>query len=391
MIDLPAPHTRPVWAEISRSRLLRNYQMLEHLAGPDATLLAVVKANAYGHGLEGCARALAVAQQNGQAKWFGVTCVEEAVRLRTILPNVHILVMSGLCRGEAEAVLEHGLTPAVWDPAHVDLLLEAADHRAAQPGSVRIHLEMDTGMSRQGVQLRNLQHLLRMLEANSPISVEAVMTHFHTPQDRAATLDQIAQFTSAVQVLAHHGIRPKYLSAGSSADVLDQSSPEIDRLAAQYGARRMFRTGIALYGYTPAPGPNHGLQPVLFWKTRITSIREIEAGAVAGYGATFTASQLTRLALLPVGYADGLSRGLSNRSAVLIRGQRAPIAGRISMDQTVVDVTEIPRVKAGDEVVLIGKQGNETISAADHAQLSGTIPYEVLCDIAARVPRVMAE
>lgn len=387
MITAIASHTRPVWAEVSRRRLLSNYRLLEQLAGPDAELLAVVKANAYGHGLEGCARALAAAG----ATWFGVTCVEEGVCLRAILPNARILVMSGVWRGEADAVLEHQLTPVVWDPAHLEALLQAADRRGAEAGSVRVHLEIDSGMSRQGVQLKTLLRLLDHFDPHSPLRVEAAMTHFHSPENPAATRDQIAQFATCLQVLARHGMRLKFVSAGSSADVLDISSPDIGQLAAQYGARRMFRTGIALYGYAPSGTTGHDLQPVLSWKTRITGLREIEAGTTAGYGATFRAERFTRLALLPVGYADGLSRLLSNRGAVLIRGQRAPIAGRISMDQTMVDVTDIMRIDIGDDAVLIGTQGRESITAADLAQCTGTIAYEVLCDIAARVPRVMGD
>lgn len=387
MITAIASHTRPVWAEVSRRRLLSNYRLLEQLAGHDAELLAVVKANAYGHGLEGCARALAAA---GTA-WFGVTCVEEGVCLRAILPNARILVMSGVWRGEADAVLEHQLTPVVWDPAHLETLLQAADRRDAEAGSVRVHLEIDSGMSRQGVQLKNLLRLLDHFDPHSPLRVEAAMTHFHSPENPAATLDQIAQFATCLQVFARQGMRLKFISAGSSADVLDSSSPDINQLAAQYGARRMFRTGIALYGYAPCGATGQDLQPVLSWKTRITGLREIEAGTTAGYGGTFRAERFTRLALLPVGYADGLSRLLSNRGAVLIRGQRAPIAGRISMDQTMVDVTDIMRVDAGDEAVLIGAQGRESITATDLAQCTGTIAYEVLCDIAARVPRVMGD
>jgi alanine racemase len=153
----------------------------------------------------------------------------------------------------------------------------------------------------------------------------------------------------------------------------------------------MVRAGLALYGYSPAGAAGNDLQAVLAWKARVVSLRDIPAGATAGYGATFHAQRPTRLALLPVGYADGLSRGLSNRGEVLVRGQRAPIAGRISMDQTMIDVTDVPGVAAGDEVAIIGEQGSERITAADLAQLTGTIPYEVLCGITARVPRIMVD
>jgi alanine racemase len=384
-------HTRPIWAEIARSRLLHNYRLLQRLAGPAADLVTVVKANAYGHGLADCALTLA----SDGARWFGVTSVEEAVALRGILKayaDARILAMSGVWQCEADAVLSHRITPVVWDPAHLEALATAAAHYRLAPGArCSVHLEIDTGMSRQGAQLHNLASLAEYLQPGSPLQVEAVMTHFHSPENHAATQEQIRHFITAVEILANHGIRPQFLSAGSSGDLLAQSTTALNTLAHRHGARLMIRAGIALYGYPPAAAENHGLQPVLAWKTRIVSLREIELGATAGYGATFQARRPTRLALLAVGYADGLNRALSNRAAALIRGQRAPIAGRISMDQTMVDVTDIPAAAIGDEVVLIGEQGSERITAADLAHTTGTIAYEVLCAISARVPRKLVD
>jgi alanine racemase len=389
-------HTRPIWAEISRHRLLHNYRFLHQLAAPEAELMTVVKADAYGHGLADCARILAAAGAN----LFGVTSVEEAVALRRILtnaghPSASILAMSGCWRGEADAALEHRITPSVWDPAHLDALADAAARQGYGAGEVPIHLEIDTGMSRQGVQPQNIPALVAALGPASSLRVEAAMTHFHSPADPHATGEQIRSLVAALDVLAARNIRPPWLSAGSSADLLDQSTAAVTDLARTHGARRMFRTGLALYGYAPNGQSHPDLQPVLAWKTRIVFLRDIPAGAVAGYGATFRAERPTRLALIAVGYADGLSRALSNQGAVLIRGHRAPIAGRVSMDQTIVDVTGIPGVSVGDEAVLIGEQGSEAqaepITAAGIATLTGTIAYEVLCNISARVPRVVVE
>lgn len=376
--------TRPIWAEISRGKLAQNYRRLRGLAGADAELLAVIKANAYGHGLQDCARALAAEG----ARWFAVTCVEEAVALRGICPDARILSLSGLWPGEADAVLEHNLTPVVWTAQHLDLLQEAARRRGA--GGLPVHLEIDTGMSRQGAPVEELPSLLERFPA-SPLRLEAVMTHFHSPQDPEAAAHQMQVFGTAVEQIAAAGLRPEFLSVGSSADVLEQTSTAVTGLAHRHGARRMLRTGLALYGYAPDGQANSILEPVLAWKTRITSLRWIEPGATAGYGATFNAQRRTRLALLPVGYADGFSRLLSNRGWVLVRGERAPIAGRVSMDQTMVDVTEIPDAAAGDEAVLLGGQGGERITAQHIAALTGTIAYEVLCAIAPRVPRIMVE
>ena len=385
---------RPTWAAVSRSRLLHNHGVLRRLAGQETELLCVVKANAYGHGLDGCAQALA---GNG-VQWFGVSCVAEGVALRQVLPKARILAMSGVWGSEAEAVLEHDLTPVVWDPMHFAILEKAAARLRAAPGDCPVHLEIDTGMSRQGVQPERLAPLLERFGPGSPLRLEAAMTHFHSPADAEPTTVQVREFVTAVDAIAEAGLRPSILSAGSSAFALDPDARLVD-LARRIGARPMMRAGIALYGYAPslegaaATGPE--LKPVLAWKTRVVSLREIPAGATVGYDATFTARRPTRLALLPVGYADGLNRLLSGdkpkAGQVLVRGQRAPIAGRISMDHTSVDVTGVAGVEVGDEVALIGAQGDDKLTAADMAQLTGTISYEVLCAIAARVPRVMAD
>jgi alanine racemase len=379
--------TRPIWAEISRSRLLHNSGILRGLAGPETELVTVVKANAYGHGLEACARALA---PDGSG-WFGVTCVEEAVTLRRVCPKARILAMSGCWPGEGDEVVEQRITPAVWTMEQLDLLIEAVARHPLGRRELPVHLEIDTGMSRQGAAVEELAPLLERFGPDSPLRLEAVMTHFHSADDRAATDEQMRRFATAVEAIAKAGLKPNYLSAGSSGDLLDQSTAEVTRLAGRVGARRMVRTGIALYGYPPHGTNVHGLESALAWKTRVTAVRTIAAGATVGYGATFRADRPTRLALLPVGYADGLNRLLSNRGAALVRGQRAPVVGRVSMDQATIDVTEIPGVAAGDEAVLIGAQGDERITADDVAQLIGTISYEVLCAIAARVPRVMVD
>jgi alanine racemase len=379
--------TRPTWAEISRGRLVHNHDILRRLAGPETELLAVVKANAYGHGLAECARVL---EANG-ARWFGVTSVEEGVALRRVCPEARIVIMAGLWHLEAEAAFEHRLTPVVWERVHLDLLDAAARKRNFKPAEFPVHLEIDTGMSRQGASIEQLELLLDRFGPGEPLRIEAVMTHFHSPQNEEATQKQERALAQAVEIIAKSGLRPEFLSAGSSAAVLRSGTSFVMNLARRIGARPMLRPGIALYGYAPSLESGAGLQPVLEWKTRAVSFRDIEPGTTVGYDATFTAQRRTRLALLPVGYADGLGRQLSNRGDVLIRGQRAPIAGRISMDHVTADVTDIPSADRGDEVVLIGQQDSERITADDLAHLQKTIAYEVLCDIGARVPRVMVE
>ncbi len=379
--------TRPTWAEVSRGRLIHNHDILRRLAGPDTELLAVVKANAYGHGLLECARVL---ESNG-ARWLGVTSVEEGVALRQVCPEARIVTMAGLWHLQAKVAIEHRLTPVVWERVHLGFLDAAAQKHSLEPGEFPVHLEMDTGMSRQGASIEQLELLLDSFGPGEPLRLEAVMTHFHSPENEEATRKQQHAFTKAVEMIAESGLRPRFLSVGSSAAVLRSGKNFVANLARRIGARPMLRPGIALYGYPPFPEPEAGLQPVLAWKTRLISFREIEPGTTVGYDATFTAQRRTRLGLLPVGYADGLNRGLSNRGSVLIRGQRAAIAGRISMDHAMVDITDIPGAERGDEVVIIGEQGSEKITAEDVADLLRTISYEVLCNIGARVPRVTVE
>ena len=402
---------RPIWAEISRPRLLENYRLLRRLAGA-ASLLAIVKANAYGHGVIPCAQALCA---EDAYQWLGVTGAEEGAALRVVSPNARILVMGGVWEHEAEAVIADSLTPVVWEPSQINWLQTAATARSLAAQSIPVHLEIDTGMSRQGVRLDALPALLQHISASPALHIEGVMTHFHSPEflDGRATTEQLDQFVIALDTIAAHSLRPQWIHAGNSATVLTECGAKtlID-LAARYNAKAMLRPGLALYGYAPRFS-SAGLslagftatdfngtaqlsaprlvQPVLSWKTRIVSLRTIEAGETVGYCATFRATHKSRLALLPAGYADGLNRLLSNRGSVLVRGQRALIVGRISMDLTIIDVTDIPGVEIGDEGVLIGQQERHEITAYDHADLAGTIPYEILCNIAARVPRIMKD
>lgn len=387
------PHTRPVWADISRSALLHNFRVLRDLAGPDVSVAAVIKANAYGHGATLCAPWLAEAG----AEWLGVTCVEEAVAVRAVCSRQRILVLSGLWEDEADTVIEHCLTPVVWEPYHLELLEAAARRAGLKPQSLPVHLEIDTGMSRQGAVPSALLDLLQRFENNSPLRLEALMTHFHSPEelDSGATTEQVKVFATAIDTIIAAGLRPDMLHAGNSANLLSGRAIErLRNLAASHHARLMLRPGLALYGYAPEfdgsavefPAPT--LRPVLSLKTRITSLRSIPRGASVGYNATFRAERPTRIALLPIGYADGVSRRLSNAGQVLIRGERAPVAGRVSMDQIMIDVSHIPAAAIGDEAVLIGAQQAQQITAEDLAKICSTIPYEILTSITARVPRI---
>ncbi len=402
--------TRPVWAEISRSRLRANYRRLceaAQAANPslghredtaagyspdhDTELVAVIKANAYGHSASICAPALVEAG----AHWLGVTCTEEGVALRALCPGARILLMSGIFPGEAETVVEHRLTPFVWEPEQLGALYAAARERGLR--FFAVHLEIDTGMARQGASKNRLPEMHAALKAAPALNVEALATHFSAPErlNLPDTACQMDRFTAAVGEVTAHGFVPALLHAGNTATVFDPDCiARLRQLAQTAGARLLLRPGLALYGcpphFTPAVGVE-GLQPVLALKARITSLRALETGESAGYNSTFRAARRTRLALIPAGYADGVNRLLSNRGHALVRGHRVPIAGRVSMDQTLLDVTDVPEAAHGDEAVLIGEQLGARITADEVAALCGTISYEVLCGVSARVPRIAVE
>jgi alanine racemase len=367
------------------------------MVGSEAELMPVVKANAYGHDVLACAPLLAAAG----AHWLGVTSTEEGAAVRTVCSEPRILLMSGIFDEEADAVIDLGLTPVVWEAWQVDLLEEAAVRRRMPAGSVTVHLEIDTGMSRQGVRVAEAPAILRRFQDRSCLRLEGVMTHFSQSEIMSSVRPnlQLASLEKALRLMLDCGLHPQWLHAGNSSTIVAGPDREVlMEMASGIGARLMLRPGLALYGYLDrltldglSWDSEPDFAPVLTWKTQVTSLRTLEIGETVGYGRTFIAERETRLALLPVGYADGYNRLLSNRGHVLVRGQQAPIAGRVSMDQTVVDVTGIPGVGIGDEVVLLGSQGDYTIDAWDLADLTETVPWEVLCAISSRVPRVIVD
>lgn len=387
--------TRPCWVEIRTHSLEENYRFLQSLAAPHTELLAIVKADAYGHSLGLCAPAAVRAG----AHWLGVTSVEEGIAARAACPEPRVLVIGGVFPGQGAAALEHGLTAVAWEPYQFEELEAAARAAGAQPGTVPVHLEIDTGMSRQGVLPAGLAPVLARFGAASPLKLEAVMTHLYASDEAngAATTTQLARLEEAVRQVLAAGLKPEWLNVGATAALVGGDAETIAVLAARSGLKTMMRPGFALYGLVPHFEPEEPadvaaararLQPVLSWKTKVVGLRFIPAGAVVGYNGTFVATEPMRLALLAVGYADGLDRHLGNHFSLLVRGERAPIIGRVSMDQTVVDVTDIPGVQVGDEVVILGHQGKDAITAFDLADDTETIPWEVFTRIAPRVRRV---
>ncbi len=398
------------WIEVRERLLSENYraavEVAEREAGPQMAVLAVVKANGYGHGAAVCAPVLARAG----ARWLGVTDAAEGALVRAALAaagfgDSQILVMCGQLPEDAAAVVAQGLTPVVWTREQM-AALEAAGGEALElhPEPLAIHIEVDTGMSRQGVSVAELRGLLGWLRSEPRLRLEGVMTHFASAEVAGSeqTVGQRAEFEAALRVVREEGFRPDWVHAGNTSAIDNGADGGtlawVGELARGMGARPMVRAGLGLYGYclpleglaasdgagTERLGP--AVAPVMTWKTRILSVSEVEAGARIGYGGSFMAERRMRVALLPVGYADGLRRELSRASGggggwVMIGGMQAPIVGRISMNLTAVDVTGITGAAVGDEVVLLG----EGCTAEDHAAVAGTIAYEILCGVRAPV------
>lgn len=395
--------TRPCRVEIRTGALQQNYRLLAGLADPHAELLAIVKADAYGHSLALCAPAVVAAG----ARWLGVTSVEEGMIARAACPPTQneprILVIAGVFPGQGAALIEHRLTPVVWETWQLDELETAARAAALGPGSLPIHIEIDTGMSRQGVAPESLPAILARISPASPFRLEGVMTHLFAADeaDGRVTDAQLARVDEMLGHISSAGLFGEWLNVGNSAALLAGQARTIADLAGRHGMKALVRPGLALYGLVPDFDPDFAgpppatltaararLQPVLTWKTQVVSLRAVPPGAVVGYNGTFVATEPMRLALVAAGYGDGLTRNLGNRFSLLVRGERAPLVGRISMDQAVLDVTEIPAVQPGDEVVILGAQDGQTISAFDHASAAGTIPWEIFTRIAPRVPRI---
>jgi alanine racemase len=386
---------RPCWVEIRAQSLEDNYRFLSGVAAGKAELLAIVKANAYGHGLDICAPAAVRAG----ARWLGVTSVEEGAATRALCPVARVLVIGGVFAGEGAEVVKHGLTPVVWELGQLDELERAVNHAGVQVGGLAVHLEIDTGMSRQGVGPDQLDVVLARLGAGSALKVEGVMTHLFAADetDGLVTEMQLSRLNEVIGRIQAAGLRPEWLNVGNSAALLAGEVGRIAELAGLHGMKAMIRPGLALYGLAPQFEPDEPadvaaaraeLQPVMSWKTAVVGVRTVPAGTVVGYNGTFVATEPMRLAQVAAGYGDGLDRRLGNRFSMLVRGKRAPIVGRISMDQAVLDVTEMEGVEAGDEVVILGTQGGETITAFDHAEAAGTIPWEIFTRITERVRRV---
>ena len=369
---------RPTWAEINLDHLAFNFHSAKAFIGEDTKYMAVVKADAYGHGSVECAKRL---EAEG-VDWFGVALPEEGVELRQAGIRKLILCLGGFWSDQESIVLNYNLTPVVFQIERAKLLNDAAERRGTD---VAIHVKVDTGLGRVGVRYDMVNEFANSLRQLEHLRLEGVMTHLASADDLSQnefTELQTSRFNDAVETFRSAGFSPAYLDLANSPGAV--AHPD--------SRGNMVRLGGILYGLggdvLPKNSPKPELKPVLSLKTNIADLKWIKAGESVGYGRTFVAQRDSRIATIPIGYQDGLSRPLSNIGRAIVRGTSVPMAGRISMDWTVLDVTELTDVAIGDEVVLIGRQGEHEILAEDLASATETISYEITCGINRRVPRV---
>jgi alanine racemase len=378
----PADAVRPTRAEINLGNLRHNLKTVRRAAGR-ASVFGVLKADGYGHGAPAVARTLERAGIDG----FCVALVEEAVELREAGIGAPILVMSGAYYGQAwREILSRDLTPVIHDIAHAQQIArEVRLQNRKAPAAV--HLKVDTGMGRLGCDMRELAHVLEHIRAIPEVQITGLMTHLACADDKSldSVTVQLERFDRATRTAAEHGVTPAVRHAANSAAVFRASESRLS----------LVRPGIALFGIAPRYGDRVDLRPVMRIRTEVVAIREIPKGEAIGYGWTFRASRSTRIATIPMGYADGLSRHLSNRGEVLVRGKRARIVGSVSMDLTTIDVTDLENVEPGEEVVVLGPQqgegGKDAILAEEIAEHTQTIPWDVLTSVSRRVPRFYRE
>jgi alanine racemase len=376
----PMPHEALSWIEVSRDALVHNVGLFRTLAGA-RKLMVVVKANAYGHGMVPVAR---TALEAG-ADHLAVFAPTEAFALREAGVEAPVLILGPTPRGQLARAAELGIRVTIASPAAVDDVL------AARPTGLRIHLKVETGTNRQGFPAADLDDAGRLLGVRR-IAVEGAYSHYadiEDTTDHGYAMEQLRRFGERVEQLRALGLGPELLHASCSAATLLFEETYWD----------LVRVGISAYGLWPSKetlvSVRHAgreplqLRPAMTWKTRIAQVKAVPAGETVGYGRTHKTTRDTRLAILPVGYANGYDRSCSDQAHVLVRGRRARVCGRVMMNMIAVDVTDVPGAAAGDEVVLLGAQGDERISAEELAAWSGTINYEVVARAEPVGPRLL--
>jgi alanine racemase len=373
-------HHRATRAEIDLQAFRHNFQNLRCHISPQARIMAVVKADAYGHGALPCAR---VAVECG-ADYLGAGVIEEGIEFRQSGLYTPILILGSIFPDEAEDLVRHDLATVVCTLPLAQALAKEAEK---QNKTASVHIKVDTGMNRLGVSPENLPALLDQIRNLQNLKIEGVSTHFASADDEdlSITQAQLKKFQAALACFKQDD--GPLIHCSNTSALFKFPECHFD----------MVRPGLILYGAHPSPSLQAVLnekenlspfQPVMQWKSQIILVKSIAKGQPVSYSGSFTTQRDSLIATLPIGYADGLHRSLSNKMDVLIRGKRAPQIGNICMDMTLIDVTEIQDVQAGDEVVLFGKQEGQTITVEEMATKGGTIPYEILCNVGKRVPRV---
>lgn len=368
------------FVEISRQKLVENFQAIRRTVGSAVEVLAVVKADAYGHGAAEVSRTL----EGAGARWFGVTSIDEGVELRRAGIRARLLVLADASRDEYDVLADFDLAIMVHSLEQLADIASWARRRGVSPA---VHLKFDSGMGRLGIDETQAAQVAATLAESPQLRAEGLATHFASAEDLGGghMEEQLRRFSQVVDCFAARGIRPPLVHMANSA-------------ALAYWPRSwgtMVRPGLALYGYlmpprgcSSPPDPPFRPQPVLSWKARVLVVKQYPAGVPLGYGASFRTDRPMRVGVIAAGYADGIDRRLSNGGTVLAGSVRAPIVGLVSMDVSLVDLSAAPSIEAGGYVTLLGREGSETVDASDMAHRCNTIPYEILCGIGKRVRRV---
>lgn len=374
---------RPVWAEISLEAIVHNLRVIRKQVGTQRKILAIVKSNAYGLGAVPISKAL----QKAGTEWFGVTCANEGIELREAGIRKRILILTGFWPGEEKRLIKNHLTPAVFrvsDLQHLERSAKAFGGKARVP----FHLKINTGMNRLGISPEEIEPFARALAECKHIQLEGTFTHFASAEDFTAqqTNDQENLFLSCLARMRDLGVSPGIVHMANSGAICARASTWAD----------MVRPGAILYGYHQSFDPPQKkqeivgqipLRPCLSLKARIISLREVSEGEAVGYGARFVTKRPSRIAVINAGYADGIVRARTNRGCALVRGRRVPLVGTISMDLTMLDVTDVPEAVLGDVVTIYGKDGGATIEVSDVAREISTVTSDLLCALGRRVPR----
>lgn len=368
---------RPTWAEVDLKALEHNYIQVKRIVGKDVQMMAVVKANAYGHGTVEVSKVLEELGVN----YLGVATTDEAVRLRDHGIKTPILILGSVLPEEVRVAKDRDITLTLCNQDILKEIRAIAKTEEEPRTRIKVHIKIDTGMGRIGVWHEDALHFVKEVSAEKSIMLEGIYTHFSSAgRDEFFTAYQMESFERLLVSIEKSWIKIPLKHAANSIATVDYKRAHLN----------LARPGLIIYGMYP----KHTfpklikLKPVLSLRTRVVFLKDIPPGRSISYGRTFISQRYTKIATLPIGYADGYHRGLSNKAGALIRGQFAPIVGKITMDQTMIDVGHIRGVKIGDEVVLIGKQGRNEIRIEKLARLAGTIAYDFICAISNRVPRI---